>query len=90
MSAENRKRLLDAMDDGIAILPAAHAKLRNGDTEFDFRQDSSFQWLTGFPEEDAIAVIRKVNGKGSYYLFVNKREPERELWTGKALWYKGR
>ena len=89
MSAENRGRLFEVMDEGIAILPAAQVKLRNADTEFDFRQDSSFEWLTGFPEEDAIAVIRKVNGKCSYYLFVNPREPEKELWTGKRYGTKG-
>ena len=43
--------------DAIAIIPAAHEQTRSYDTEFKFRQDNDFLYLTGFPEPDAIAVI---------------------------------
>jgi len=52
------KKFIDAMDDNsIAIIPAAHEATRSYDTEYKFRQDSDFLYLTGFPEPDAIAVI---------------------------------
>ena len=33
--------------DAIAILPAAPIRRRNADTEYPYRQDSDFQFLTG-------------------------------------------
>jgi Xaa-Pro aminopeptidase len=37
--------------------PRHNETTRSYDTEFKFRQDSDFWYLTGFPEPDAIAVI---------------------------------
>ena len=52
------KRFIEQMDENsIAIIPAAHEQTRSYDTEFRFRQDSDFWYLTGFPEPDAVAVI---------------------------------
>ncbi len=52
------KKFIDAIGkDAVAIIPAAHEKHRSYDTEYKFRQDSDFSYLTGFPEPDAIAVI---------------------------------
>ncbi|HBI21019.1 MAG TPA: Xaa-Pro aminopeptidase, partial [Legionella sp.] len=41
----------------IAIIPAAHEVLRNGDAYYRFRQDSDFYYLTGFNEPDALLLI---------------------------------
>ena len=51
----------------VAIIPAAHEKTRSYDTEYKFRQDSDFLYLTGFPEPDAIAVVTP--GKRTKKLF---------------------
>ena len=51
------KQFIDAMEpNSIAIIPAAHESTRSYDTEYKFRQDSDFWYLTGFPEPDAVAV----------------------------------
>src|ERR1043165_10083927 len=41
----------------VAVLPAAREATRSNDTEYRFRQDSDFYYLTGFKEPDAVAVL---------------------------------
>lgn len=78
-----RKALMEQMEPGsIAILPAAPVRLRNRDAEYQYRQDSDFQYLTGFPEPDAVAVLIPGREHGEYVLFCRERDPERELWDG--------
>lgn len=68
--------------DSVAIIPAAHEARRSYDTEYKFRQDSDFMYLTGFPEPDAIAVIDPA-AKKPYTLYVRPRDPEMETWYGR-------
>ncbi len=70
-------------DNSVAIIPAAHEKTRSYDTEFKFRQDSDFWYLTGFPEPDAVAVIDPQNKKSPYTLYVRPRDPLMETWFGR-------
>lgn len=79
--AQRRARLLSKIETGVVIVPAAHEARRSHDTEYPFRQDSDFQYLTGFPEPDAIAVLRPGEAK-PFVLFVRPRDREREIWTG--------
>ena len=67
----------------VAVIPAAHEATRSYDTEFRFRQDSDFWYLTGFPEPDAVAVIDPSNKKAPYTLYVRPRDPEMETWFGR-------
>ncbi len=77
------KRFIEAMDENsIAVIPAAHEATRSYDTEFKFRQDSDFWYLTGFPEPDAIAIIDPMS-KTPYTLYVRPRDPEMETWFGR-------
>ncbi len=69
--------------DGVLIVPAATEVVRNRDVHFPFRQDSDFNWLTGFPEPDAIAVIAPRRKEGAFVLFVRPRDKEREVWEGR-------
>ncbi len=81
---EQLKRFIDQMDDNsVAIIPAAREKTRSYDTEYKFRQDSDFWYLTGFPEPDAIAVIDPQNKKSPYTLYVRPRDPLMETWFGR-------
>lgn len=73
----------------IAIIPAAHEQTRSYDTEFKFRQDSDFWYLTGFPEPDAIAVIDPQNKKSPYTLYVRPRDLEMETWFGRREGVEG-
>lgn len=85
-----RKELMRIMGEGgVAILPSAQLQTRNRDAEFPFRQDSDFQYLTGFPEADAVAVIQPGREHGEYILFSQEREPTLELWTGRRAGQEG-
>ena len=70
-------------ENSVAVIPAAHEATRSYDTEFKFRQDSDFWYLTGFPEPDAVAVIDPSNKKAPYTLYVRPRDPEMETWFGR-------
>jgi len=86
---EQLKRFIEAMDENsIAIIPAAHEQQRSYDTEFKFRQDSDFWYLTGFPEPDAIAVISP-KAKKPYTLYVRPRNVEMETWFGRRQGVEG-
>jgi Xaa-Pro aminopeptidase len=68
--------------DGIAVLPAAPVRHRNGDIEYAYRQDSQFYYLSGFPEPDAVAVLAPGRPHAEYLLFVREHDPLRETWDG--------
>jgi Xaa-Pro aminopeptidase len=46
-----------------------------------FRVESSFLYLTGFEEPDAVAVIR-TGAKAQFTLFVRDKDPVAEVWDG--------
>ena len=83
MRAQLKKFIESIGEDSIAIIPAAHEATRSYDTEYKFRQDSDFWYLTGFPEPDAIAVIDPANKKSPYTLYVRPRDPVMETWFGR-------
>ncbi|HDZ56438.1 MAG TPA: Xaa-Pro aminopeptidase [Pseudomonas xinjiangensis] len=81
--ARRRKALMAQMEpNSIAILPAAQVYIRNRDVEHNYRQDSDFQYLTGFPEPEAVAVLIPGREHGEYVLFCREKDKERELWDG--------
>ncbi|MDC0663196.1 Xaa-Pro aminopeptidase [Marinobacter sp. SS21] len=81
--AERRRKLMERMaPDSIAILPAASERVRNRDVLHPFRQDSDFQYLTGFGEPDAVLVLIPGRDHGESVLFCKERNPEKELWDG--------
>ncbi|KPW16147.1 Xaa-Pro aminopeptidase [Pseudomonas cannabina pv. alisalensis] len=81
--ARRRKALMAQMEpNSIAILPAAAVAIRNRDVEHVYRQDSDFQYLSGFPEPEAVVVLIPGREYGEYVLFCRERNPERELWDG--------
>jgi Xaa-Pro aminopeptidase len=82
MYAERRRRFLEAMGQGaVAILQGARLVSRSNDTDFPFRQDSDFHYLTGFDHPHAAAVLR-TDGGPTFTLFVEPRDREREIWNG--------
>ncbi|RYE96917.1 MAG: Xaa-Pro aminopeptidase [Oxalobacteraceae bacterium] len=81
--ARRRKALMAQMvPNSIAILPAAAVAVRNRDVEHVYRQDSDFQYLSGFPEPEAVIALIPGREHGEYVLFCRERNPERELWDG--------
>ena len=81
--ARRRAALMGLMGaNSIAILPAAREKIRSRDTEYHFRQDSDFYYLTGFDEPDAVLVLLPDRAHGEYVLFCRDRDPAKEIWDG--------
>ncbi|OYQ38693.1 Xaa-Pro aminopeptidase [Rhodoferax sp. TH121] len=67
---------------GVAVLPTAPEQQRNRDSDFLFRHDSYFYYLTGFTEPKAWLVI---TGDGMTTLFCQPKDLEREIWDGFRL-----
>src|SRR6476469_7512471 len=72
----------------VAIIPSAREATRSNDTQYRFRQDSDFLYLTGFDEPDSIAVIAP-GREQKYTLFVRPRDPEQEIWVGRRAGVEG-
>jgi Xaa-Pro aminopeptidase len=81
--AQRRARLARQLGpQGIAILPTAPERQRNRDSDFLYRHDSYFYYLTGFTEPQAWLVI---TGDGQSVLFCQPKDLEREIWDGYRL-----
>lgn len=79
--AARRKRLQQAMQSGIAIIPTAPEVARNADTHYDYRHDSHFYYLTGFSEPESVLLLIAGDEPQSI-LFCREKNPEREVWDG--------
>ena len=69
----------------IAIIATSPVAMRNRDADYKFRSDSSFFYLTGFAEPEAVAVIETFDTEEegySYSLFCRERDREMEIWNG--------
>jgi Xaa-Pro aminopeptidase len=81
--AARRRAVLDRMPEGAAILLPTHVEqVRSNTTHFPFRPASDFWYLTGFPEPDAWALLKRAGTDAGFHLFVQPKDPERERWTG--------
>jgi Xaa-Pro aminopeptidase len=75
-------RALKAAGGGIALLPTAPEYPRNRDSDFPYRHDSYFYYLTGFDEPEAWLAI---DASGRSTLFCRPKDLEREIWDGIRL-----
>lgn len=81
--AQRRARLAALLGPkGIAIIPSAPEQQRNRDSDFLYRHDSYFYYLTGFTEPKAWLLI---TGDGKSTLFCQPKDMEREIWDGFRL-----
>jgi Xaa-Pro aminopeptidase len=91
MFRRHREALLAALEreDAAGIFFAGSPKIRNHDSEYRFRPDSDFYWLTGFGEPEAALVLLPRGAPGRPQLrsvaFVRPRSREDELWSGRRL-----
>ncbi|NMM77895.1 aminopeptidase P N-terminal domain-containing protein [Acidovorax sp. SRB_24] len=81
--AQRRARLATQLGpQGIALIPTAPERQRNRDSDFLYRHDSYFYYLTGFTEPNAWLVL---TGDGHSTLFCQPKDLEREIWDGYRL-----
>ena len=81
--AQRRARLAAQLGPhAVAIIPTAPERPRNRDSDFPYRHDSYFYYLTGFTEPHAWLVL---TGDGHSTLFCQAKDLEREIWDGYRL-----
>jgi Xaa-Pro aminopeptidase len=83
--AARRTALLARLEPGsVVFLATAPESVRNGDSEYPYRHDSSFYYLTGFPEPESALVMVAASGEqpARAILFCREKNVEREIWDG--------
>ncbi|MBT8304452.1 MAG: aminopeptidase P N-terminal domain-containing protein [Bacteroidia bacterium] len=100
LSKEFHKERRDALraqmpPNSIATFFANPVRNRSNDVQYIYHQDPNFYYLTGYKEPHAVLVIFsdvQTNANGETYnelLFVQERNPQAEMWTGKRLGTEG-
>jgi Xaa-Pro aminopeptidase len=84
MFRAHREAFLSKLPAGsVAIIRSAPERTFSHDTEYPYRQDSDFYYLTGLEEPDSIAVFRPGASDGKrYILFVRAHDARRETYQG--------
>ena len=73
---------------GVALFVGAAEKNRANDVNYEFHQDPNFYYLTGHIQPNAALLL--INGKNPrQILFVDKKVPAQETWTGVRLGVDG-
>ena len=81
--SERRDLLADkVLEDSAIIVSAASVKSRISDTEYSYRQDSNFYYLSGYEEPESLILIRPNQDKERFIIFCRDRDPLREQWDG--------
>ncbi|MDF1875529.1 aminopeptidase P N-terminal domain-containing protein [Sulfurimonas sp. SAG-AH-194-I05] len=84
--AHRRLKLAQSMSsESICLIHSANQKTRSNDTEYPYRQNSNFYYVTGFKEDESCLMIVKKKNKFKTILFVLKKDVKKELWTGQRL-----
>lgn len=71
------------------VLPGASLVTRSHDSEYAFRQNSDFYYLTGITEPDALLMLLPGRESGESVVFCQDRDPTMEAWTGRRLGARG-
>ena len=83
------KHIFSKTGGGIAVIATAPELARNRDSDFPYRHDSDFYYLTGFEEPGATLVMKVASSGKSYqlesHLFCRPKDLEREIWDGIRL-----
>ena len=83
--AARRADVLARMQPGaVAVLGTAPEVLRNGDSDYPYRHDSHFYYLSGFAEPESFLVLAAAQGERAArsILFCREKHVEREIWEG--------
>ena len=83
--AERRERVVAAMGQGALILAAAPVRYKNADSEYRYRPDSDFYYLTGMTDPHGVLVLTGKGGEARSVLFLPDRDPAAERWHGPRI-----
>ena len=82
---KRRDKLFSLLGKGAALIPSGEEKIKSFDTGYPFRQDSNFNYLTGFDEPESLLVFCPENEKGKTALFLRPKDKVAEMWEGRRL-----
>lgn len=86
--AAHRRRLLEVLPPDEAVLVfGAPERVRNGDSDYRYRPDSDVFWLTGWEDPEVVVFLR--HGAEPLTMFVQPKDKEREVWTGRRAGPEG-
>ncbi len=83
-----RQRVGQQIGDGVLLLYGGNLRTRSNDTEYRFRPDSDFHYLTGLAEPGGVLVLRPGRDPETI-LFVRPRDAEAEVWSGRRVGPEG-
>ena len=89
MFAARRNAFMKQMNSGVAVLFSGSEQVRSRDTNFPFRQDSYFNYLSGFPEPDCVMVLTPGHTEHEFVMFTRPKDPLRETWDGRRCGVEG-
>lgn len=82
-----RAMLAQTMKNGIAIIRTSPEVIRSNDIYYPFRPESSFYYLTGFAEPEAVLAVI-AGEKPRSILFCRSRDINQEIWNGYRCGYE--
>lgn len=84
--AARRKRVMDAIgEQGGMLVMGAPSRVRSRDTDYTYRPDSDFYWLTGFREAGTALLLVPGHKEHQVIAFVQPKDPHMETWHGRRL-----
>lgn len=85
--ARQQRLLAQCKPSSVCIIPAATMVTRSRDTEYPFRQDSDFWYLTGFNEPDTWLLLsnHERHGQRCRAMVCQAKDPDAEIWQGRRL-----
>ncbi len=83
-----RDRYLQRLGGAASILFGGPHATRNSDSEYRYRPQSDVVYLTGW-EDPEVAVVFRPGSEHPYVLFVQAKDKEQEVWTGRREGVEG-
>lgn len=79
----NRKRLLSQFNKGLVLIAPNEEVIRNGDVNYQYRQDSDFLYFTGITRPNHLLLMDAKTKKS--HLFIPDIDEKHRLWIGRQL-----
>ncbi len=73
----------------IAVIAAAPTAVRSRDTDYPYRQNSDFYYLSGFNEPDALLVLAPGRPEGEFLMLCRPKNKQMEIWEGRMAGLEG-
>jgi Xaa-Pro aminopeptidase len=85
LAARRAKAMAALGPDTVLVMWSAPSRVYSGDTNYEYRQESNFLYLTGVAQEQSILVLVPGARTRKEFLFVREGDQQRELWNGHIL-----